>query len=423
MTLFVNGEPLASRRDLPTEMLAQGVVLLLAGQIALVLQNTVLEPPLSCAPEIVGESASILQLRREIQRIADLDFQVLLRGESGTGKELAARAIHDSGPRRDSPFLALNMGALPRELAAAELFGAVKGAYTGAGRTRPGYFQQASGGTLFLDEIGEASPEVQVLLLRALETGQVQRVGSSAVEDVNVRVISATDVELETAVDSGTFRLPLLHRLAGYELFLPPLRDRREDFGRLFFRFLGQELRRIGDAERLVPASGQKPWIDAELLSQLALLPWPGNVRQLKNVVRQLVVASRGSDRIQIPKGVERLLTPAATTSVDSPRTEASIAVETSLRRAEEVSDDELLTALRSENFIVSRAARRLGVSKTALYKRMDQCPRVRKASELDVSEIEATVQQFPGDPRAMALALEVSPRGLRLRMGELGLL
>lgn len=423
--LLLDGELMATQRRIPAERLAEGSILLLARRIALVLHTLPLRPPATCAPELLGESGAMTQVRREIERVADLAFPVLLRGETGTGKELVARAIHEAGPRRARPYLALNVGAVPAELAAAELFGAAKGAYTGAHRQRQGFFQRAAGGTLFLDEIGVTTQEVQVLLLRALESGQVQPVGGEKIDVVDVRIVSATDADLEAAVAEGDFRSPLLHRLAAYEIALPPLRARRDDIGRLFFAFLHDELAAVGEHERLADAS---PWIDAELVSRLALYSWPGNVRQLKNVVRQLVVASRGAAGLQVPASVERLLGDATANSPAIP----TISAGSSYRQPAEISDDELLAALRAEEFIVSRAAQRLCMSKTALYKRMDGCPLVRKASELERSEIENVRRRHMHDSgenrgddliRVMAAELEVSSRGLRLRMRQFGLL
>ena len=199
-------------------------MLLLAGRIVLVLH------PMPPAPAreveglgLTGDSAAMAQVRADVRRVADLEVAVLLRGETGTGKELVARAIHRRSPRRSRPYLAVNMGAIPPALAAAELFGAARGAFTGADQRRTGYFSQAHGGTLFLDEIGETPPEVQVLLLRALETGEIQPVGAEAPRRVDVRVLAATDADLEAAIAAGRFRAPLLHRLNGYEIRLPAL--------------------------------------------------------------------------------------------------------------------------------------------------------------------------------------------------------
>ncbi|HRI66149.1 MAG TPA: sigma-54 factor interaction domain-containing protein, partial [Polyangium sp.] len=160
----------------------------------------------------------------DIHNVADLELPVLLRGETGSGKELVAHAIHKASPRRDKPFVAVNLGAIVPSLAVAELFGAEKGAFTGSIKRQVGYFEQAHGGTLFLDEIGEAPVELQVALLRALETGEIQTVGAMQGRKVDVRVIAATDADLEDKVDMGAFRAPLLNRLAAFELWIAPLR-------------------------------------------------------------------------------------------------------------------------------------------------------------------------------------------------------
>jgi two-component system nitrogen regulation response regulator GlnG len=248
----------ATPGELSAADLERGAVLLLADRVALLLH--LLPPALPREAEdfgLVGESAAVAWLRREIRRTADLSTPILLIGETGTGKELVAQAIHKAGPRRARPYLALNLGAVPPALAASELFGAARGAFTGADRRRAGYFERADSGTLFLDEIGVAPPEIQVLLLRTLESGEVQPVGSETAQRVDVRVVAATDANLETAVADGRFRAPLLHRLRGYEIRLPPLRERRDDVGRLLVHFLRQELAAMGE-ERLLDNPGPR---------------------------------------------------------------------------------------------------------------------------------------------------------------------
>jgi transcriptional regulator with AAA-type ATPase domain/tetratricopeptide (TPR) repeat protein len=292
----------------------RGVVLLLAGRVALLLH--LLPPFLPREPErfgLLGDSAALVLLCREIRRVATVATPVLLRGETGTGKELVARAVHDAGPRRDRPYLALNLGAVPPALAAAELFGAARGAYTGADRRRAGYFERADGGTLFLDEVGEASAEVQVLLLRALESGEIQPVGSETPLRVDARTVAATDADLEGAVSEGRFRAPLLHRLRGFEIRLPPLRERRDDVGRLLVAFLRQELAALGRAHLLDdPGPREWPWLPAALVARLADHDWPGNVRELSNVACHLAVGCRDAGRAELPSTVERSLVPRA---------------------------------------------------------------------------------------------------------------
>src|SRR5215217_3178774 len=239
----VAGESVAGGREFTQEELVAGVPLVLAERVVLLLHlassgGDVLTQDLG----LVGQGEGIRQLREDILRVADLQVPVLIRGETGTGKELVARAIHDNGPRRAGPFVSVNLGALSKELVAAELFGAQRGAYTGASRDREGFFRAAHGGTLFLDEVGEAPPEVQAALLRVLETGEVYPVGGHTPIAVQVRLVAATDAELEERIRDGRFKAPLLHRLSGYEVRLPPLRERREDIGLLFHHFAREEL-------------------------------------------------------------------------------------------------------------------------------------------------------------------------------------
>ncbi len=423
--VVVDGSPVTQPREISRTDLENGVVLLLAQRVALLLHTL---RPLSRRPPsfgLVGESDVMLSLRQEIERLADLDYPVLLRGESGTGKEIVARALYESGSRSAGPYVCVNAGAINPDLAAAELFGAAKGAFTGAARKRDGYFQRAHGGILFLDEIGTIPADVQGLLLRALETHEIQPVGAPDPLTVDVRLIYATDADLEAAIASGEFRSPLFHRLSSYELELPPLRARRGDIGRLFFHFLQEELKEIGEARRLEPtATDSDPWVPAELVAGLAAGPWPGNVRQLRNVVRQLVVASRGESKLRVPAKVGRFLR--QSTALTNPEPEsvpgAAENVSPTYRHPEEISDTELLEALREARWSVQAAAKALNVARPSLYKLMDKCPRVRKASELSHEEIIDAGARCEGQIECMAALLEVSRRGLQLRMTSLGL-
>ncbi|HEY2293764.1 MAG TPA: sigma-54 dependent transcriptional regulator [Thermoanaerobaculia bacterium] len=426
-----DGAWIAEQRDLTADEVRRGVVLELAERIVLLLHEV---PEISSqAPRyagLIGENEGILRLRNEIRHVADLDVPVLIRGETGTGKELVARAIHAASRRRGQPCLCVNMGAIPPSLAPSELFGAMRGAFTGAVHDQAGYFQRADGGTLFLDEIGEAPAEVQVMLLRVLETGEAQRVGSPAAQKVDVRLLAATDVNLERAIEEGRFRAPLLHRLASYQIVIPPLRERRDDFGRLLVHFLREELSAIGEERRLQPAGPAPPWLPASIVARLARHDWPGNVRQLRNAVRQIVIDSRHSDTVQIGPQVDRLLREVG--ALPAPTGEAPPQPSAPARRRKpaksyrvpsQVPVEEIVAALRDNAWEVKPAATQLGISRPSLYFLIKKIPGLRKAADLSRAEILQEQERCHGDLTAAAQRLEVSYSGLLLRMKQLGIL
>jgi len=427
--VIANGHPIAGSAQFSRADLEAGVVLLLGGRVVLLLH---LLDPVTDAGEpsfgIIGYSAAIMRVRRDIRRVADFDVPALVCGESGTGKELVARAIHDAGKRRDRPYLAVNLGAIPQALAASEMFGAVRGAFTGAHQDRPGYFQRAQGGTLFLDEIGEAAPELQVLLLRCLESGEIQPVGADRPRPVDVRVVSATDADLQAAIEAGRFRAPLLYRLSGYMIRIPPLRERREDLGRLLVAFLRRELAAAGEAAVL--DDGSEPWLPASIVARLAQYRWPGNVRQLANVVRHLIIANRGVRPAAHFQVLDELrqghdAEPAAASGpVPDPRPAGLPGAPTPpvAPRPADITDAQLVDALRAHRFSPERAATALGIPRASIYRLMDRSSRVRKASALGAEEIRAAQVAASGDEELMAERLEVSVRALRRRMGELAL-
>ncbi|MFY2557504.1 sigma 54-interacting transcriptional regulator [Corallococcus terminator] len=420
------GVPLQGTVELDSEALTQGFPLELAGRVVLLLHLAEAEQqanPISRG--MVGASLGLQHVRLDIGRVADVDLPVLIRGETGTGKELVARALHEHSPRRDQPFISVNLGAIPKELAASELFGATKGAFTGAHRDREGYFRAAQGGTLFLDEVGEASPEVQVLLLRVLETGELYPVGASTPVATNVRLVAATDAHLETHIREGRFKAPLLHRLAGYEIQLPPLRERREDIGPLFLHFAREALEGIGESHRLSPSDPYaSPWLPATLAVRLLLHSWPGNIRQLRNVARQFVIRSRG--RPTLDPG--QRLTLESDNREDPPRIGTRGAVPTpdvgspQLRKSTEVEERELISALRANEWDIKRAADQLGIPRSSIYNLIKRSPSIRLAGDLSVEEITRCFQECGGDLDEMVRRLEVSRHALNRRIKELGL-
>lgn len=224
---------------------------------------------------------------RAIGRLSQSNITVLINGESGTGKELVAHALHRHSPRRENPFIALNMAAIPRDLMESELFGHEKGSFTGAQGQRRGRFEQADGGTLFLDEIGDMPAETQTRLLRVLADGEFYRVGGHTSVRVDVRIIAATHQNLETLVKEGRFREDLFHRLNVIRIHLPRLADRREDIPRLLEFFLHKAADELGVETKML-----RPETEA-YLSRLA---WPGNVRQLENICRWITVMASGRE-------------------------------------------------------------------------------------------------------------------------------
>lgn len=237
--------------------------------------------------EIIGEAPAMQEVFRAIGRLSQSNITVLINGESGTGKELVAHALHRHSPRRDRPFIALNMAAIPRDLMESELFGHEKGAFTGAATMRQGRFEQANGGTLFLDEIGDMPSETQTRLLRVLADGEFYRVGGHTPVKVDVRIIAATHQNLEKLVADHTFREDLFHRLNVIRIHIPSLRERREDIPALAKHFLNLAAKELNvETKQLLPATEKL----------ITSLNWPGNVRQLENACRWLTVMASGRD-------------------------------------------------------------------------------------------------------------------------------
>lgn len=244
-------------------------------------ENETLRQTIQSEQQMLGSSDLMDQVRTTIAKVAPTEVAVLITGDNGTGKELVARQLHVQSKRSEGPFLAVNCAAIPADLAESELFGHEKGAFTGAQNARAGAFELADGGTLFLDEIGDMPLEMQAKLLRALQEGVVQRLGSQSTTDVDVRVLAATNQDLEAMVQEKTFREDLYYRLHVVRVHLPPLRDRPDDVALLADHFLVQATKRNGLGQRRL-AKKAYDWLRGQ--------PWPGNVRQLKNVLEGAAV-------------------------------------------------------------------------------------------------------------------------------------
>lgn len=235
--------------------------------------------------ELIGQSAAMQALRSDIQLVAGSDYTVLVQGETGVGKELVARTLHQLSPRKTAPLVHLNCASLPESLAEAELFGHARGAFTGAEKDRPGKFLLADGGSIFLDEVGELPLSIQAKLLRVLQSGEIQPVGKDAVQKVNVRVIAATNRNLQLEVEQGRFRADLYHRLTVYPLTVPPLRQRQNDVLLLAGYFLEQTSRKLGIRQLKLAADAAQALLSYN---------WPGNVRELEHVLSRAALKAAG---------------------------------------------------------------------------------------------------------------------------------
>ncbi len=301
---------------------------------------------------VVGQSPAFRRLLEAAQRVAGRDVPVLVRGETGTGKELIATLLHAASPRGQRPLVRFNCAAISAELAEAELFGHMKGAFTGAVANRSGFFAQADGGTLVLDEVGELPLAIQPKLLRALQQGEVQAVGASRVERVDVRVVACTHRDLAAEARAGRFREDLLYRLNVVELVVPPLRERKEDIPLLIETFRARYAQRFG----LVDVQ-----LSPELVEALRARDWPGNVRELENAVARLLALSEGGEL-----GVEALSRLSA-----SPESTPSAGAGT-LREQVAAFERSLITRMLEETGgNQSEAARRLGLTRVTLIDKL----------------------------------------------------
>lgn len=390
--------------------------------------------------QIVGQSQSLREAMRLLLQVAPTELPVLITGETGTGKELFARAIHGLSPRRRYPFVSLNCAAIPETLLESELFGHVRGAFTGATSDRQGFFEVAHQGTLFLDEIGDMPLSIQAKVLRVLENGEFSPLGSSEIRRVDVRLIAATNRDLERAVQEGTFRQDLYYRLNAVRIHLPPLRERPEDIPVLVEYFAARTCERLG-----ITFEGIAP----EALELLQHYPWPGNVRELRNLIETLITLERGAyitaemvqrylprvspgqSGVPEPVPVER-----AIVAVGRARGEAAppAAFDTVLLYR-------VLLDMRSELAEVRRALQLLLPSVEALREQLaaleehlgqrqegaDEGIRLRDEADFRLDDIErrliiAALKRFGGNRRQAARALGISERTLYRKLAQYGL-
>ncbi|MDW7679991.1 MAG: sigma-54 dependent transcriptional regulator [bacterium] len=305
---------------------------------------------------IIGQSESMQQMYQMVEKVATRDATVLIRGESGTGKELIAQAIHQLSPRSEKAFIGVNCAALTETLLESELFGHEKGAFTGAEKQKRGRFELADGGTIFLDEVGDISTAIQVKLLRVLQSKELMRVGGEQIIPVDVRTIAATNRNLEQMMKSETFREDLYYRLNVFPIFIPPLRDHREDIPELIAHFLKKN-------------EQPEHKIDPRVVPALMKYHWPGNIRELENIIERMIILA-GDDTITteiLPPQIRGITETQTRISLEIPDTGISI---------DKVERDLINNALKKAGGNKSKAAQLLGITRRKLYSMMERLNR-----------------------------------------------
>jgi len=304
--------------------------------------------------EIIGKSDEIQEVFQLVDKVADTDSTILICGESGTGKELIAKAIHYRSGRSNQPFVSINCGALPESLLESELFGHVKGSFTGAIKDKEGLFKVACGGTFFLDEVGETSPAIQVKLLRVLQEREIIPVGGTTPIKVDARLIAATNADLEKAVQEDTFRADLYYRLNVIPIVIPPLRDRRDDVELLVDHFL-----RIASEN-----SGRKRTLSKETMELLVNYDWPGNVRELENIIERAVILEEG-DEITVDSLPDKIR--------NHSQQRRKIVMEKAQMTLEELEKEYLISVLEATGWQKKKASSILGINASTLYRKIQR--------------------------------------------------
>jgi len=309
--------------------------------------------------DIIGQSEKMQKIFRIIEKVADSDSTIIIHGESGTGKGLAARAIHQNSHRKNKPFIPINCGAIPENLLESELFGHVRGAFTGATSPKPGKFELADGGTVFLDEIGDMSPELQVKVLRVLEDKEFEQVGGCKTIKVDVRIIAATHRVLEEEVQKGNFREDLYYRLNVIPVYLPPLRERKSDVHLLIHHFLEHF-----NTKNNKSVEG----VSDEAMQIMMCYFWPGNVRELKNIVERVVVLKEAGEISpeDLPESLKLRKPPAQRPNIDI--SDDGICLSTAVSEFEKAL---ILQSLEKTEWIKNKAARLLKLNRTTLVEKI----------------------------------------------------
>jgi len=406
--IYINEHPLQDQIELDQADIEAGVAIMIESRIALVLHYREAAVSESIATySIAGVSAKVIKLRNQITRSAIGNFNVLITGETGSGKELVATGIHDASNRSTHPYIAINAATLPGDLGASELFGATKGAFTGAHSDRKGYFGSAEGGTLFLDEIGDADRDIQVGLLRAIENHEITPVGAGKPVPVDVRVIAATDTKLHEAIEEKRFSPALYQRLAQLHIEVPSLRERKEDIGLLLSRFLQEGFARNGLLAEKIAESNAMETI-APFAFALIRYSWPGNVRQLRAVAQKALIDASFDGYFSIPESIAN--------EAPAPRAQAKPKVKPST-----LSDEQVRDTLARYEYNYLKSAESLGISRAALYKLVQSKGLATLAKDIDEQTINDALAAY-GSISKSAEALKINEKSLAQRIKELDL-
>ncbi len=366
---------------------------------------------------IIGRSAEIKEIIDVILQVAPTDITVLITGESGSGKEVIAKAIHAASSRSQKPMISVNAGAIPEGIIESELFGHEKGAFTGAGETRKGYFELADGGTIFLDEVGELPAATQVKFLRVLENGEYMRVGSATPRRCDVRVVAATNKDLDQEVRQGRFRSDLFFRLRSINIHVPALRDRKEDIPLLIEEFG----RQVSERNKI-----QFRGITSEAMEMFKEYRWPGNIRELKNLVESMIVIERGK-LIDVAETRKFLRTseaePIRNLPVHTHKTAEQVERELIYRALLEVKSD----IMELKHMMAQRGEQSIPVSSQYVEANVDtdnheSGERFVPLDEMEKRMIIGALERFTGNRRLAAKALNISERTLYRKIKEYGL-
>jgi DNA-binding NtrC family response regulator len=399
----LDGGEIHGSHQLSPEQISNGVIIGLGRAVLLCLHWLTALPKNNAIDGLIGVGSSTQKARDLIRQVAATDATVLLLGETGTGKEVVAQAIHSLSLRKHKPLVSVNMAALNDDLATADLFGATKGAYTGAQTARNGFFQEAEEATLFLDEVGNAPASVQPMLLRVLETGDYRPLGATKDLTTTTRIIAATDQDLY----GGGFNPALLRRLESFVINLPPLRNRREDLGVLIVHLMqSPSLANIANKN-----------LSFTLLTQFATYDWPGNIRQLRHILKRVLLGMANNETpafsslIDLPP--QRITYSAEPTNAYSPPTPSSTEKQTR-KKLNELSEADVLTALEENEWNIQSAAQALEISRPSMYKLMETNAKIRRVEKIPAEEIRQAWLKANHDIEVCASQLKTPAEALR---------